>query len=248
MRNSFVKHLLLVLLICAGAFSLSARTYLVSVGISDYSQFPGKADYLRLPIKDAKDVADLYAANTDVDYALLLDSKATRSRILKAIKKVYAKAGADDAVVFYVSGHGYPGGFCAYDGRLSFAEVRKAMAVSKCPVKMIFADTCHSGGMRAEAQATSSAATAAAKKANVMLFLSSRTNENSIERPSMDNGMFTTYLLEGLRGSADANGNRRITARELYDYVSKKVVSDSRGEQHPVMWGNFSDNMIVMFW
>lgn len=247
MRTLLVRFLLLFLLLGTGSGLLSARTYLVSVGVSDYSKYPGKCNNLRLPVKDAKDVANLYAGNTSVDYALLLDSKATRSRILKAIKKVFVNAGADDAIVFYFSGHGYAGGFCAYDGMLSFSDVRKAMSVSKCPTKMIFADTCQSGGMRAEAQSSASVSSAA-KKANVMLFLSSRTDENSQERRDMDNGVFTTYLLEGLGGSADANGNRRITARELFDYVSQSVIKATGGKQHPVMWGNFSNNMIVMIW
>lgn len=244
MRKLLVRLLLLlVLLNVAGV--VSARVYLVSAGVSDYSKFPGRANNLNLPVKDAKDVADLYASKTSVDYALLLNSEATKSRILKAMKKVFAMAGPNDAVVFYFSGHGYPGGFCAYDGKLSFAEVRKAMALSKCKSKMIFADTCQSGGMRAEAESTNSA-TAAAKKGSVMLFLSSRTNENSIERPTMSNGLFTAFLLAGLRGSADANGNGRITAKEIFDYVSKKVIEESSGKQHPVMWGNFNNNMIVM--
>ena len=87
-----------------------------------------------------------------------------------------------------------------------------------------------------------------AKKAQVMLFLSSRSDEVSREIPSMQNGFFTTYLQKGLRGNADANRDRTITAKELFDFVSEGVIKISNGKQHPVMWGKFPDNMPVMVW
>ena len=81
-----------------------------------------------------------------------------------------------------------------------------------------------------------------------MLFLSSRNNENSIERANMKNGFFTTCLQKGLKGNADTDRDRVITAKELFDFVSGGVVKISDGKQHPVMWGNFSDDMVVMKW
>lgn len=229
------------------AFAANARTYLVSVGIADYSGYPSKIRNLRITTNDAKTIASLYSRNTSVDYALLLNDKATKARIVKAIKKVFDKAGEDDIIVFFFSGHGYPGGFCAYDGNLSYSEVRKAMSQSKSRNKMMFVDACRSGGIRVD-ESAASGATSSAKSANVMLFLSSRNNENSIEKRGMQNGFFTTYLQLGLRGNADADRNRVITARELFDFVYKGVTEISGGEQHPVMWGRFNDNMPVMKW
>lgn len=246
MKANMLKTIVsaILLAVCLGA---NARTYLVSVGVADYSAFPQKVNNLRLTTKDAKTIADLYSANTSVDYSLLLDGKATKDRILRAIKKVFGKATENDIVVFYFSGHGYPGGFCAYDGNLSYDEVRKAMSQSKCKNKMMFADTCRSGGMRVDDKASQNSATAA-KDANIMLFLSSRNNENSIERPGMKNGFFTSYLEKGLKGNADKDGDKVITAKELFDYVHNGVSQISGGEQHPVMWGKFSDSMPVMKW
>ncbi len=229
------------------AFSADARVYLVSVGIADYSRFPSKVDNLRLTVKDAEAIVDLYSKNSSVDYSLLLNEKATRDRILRAIKKVFNMASADDIVVFFFSGHGYPGGFCAYDGNLGYDEVRKAMAGSKSKNKMMFVDACRSGGMRVDDAAAQGAVTAA-NNANVMLFLSSRNNENSIERRDMQNGFFTTYLRNGLKGNADSDRNRVITAKELFDFVHEGVSKISKGKQHPVMWGKFDDDMTVMKW
>ena len=54
--------------------------------------------------------------------------------------------------------------------------------------------------------------------------------------------------LRSLKGGADTNRDRTITAKELYHAVSTGVRALSNEMQHPVMWGNFEDNMPVMVW
>ncbi len=226
-----------------------AKVYLVSVGVSTY-QDPSRN--LLLPENDAKTITWIYRKNTEVEYRQLLNEKATAQSVIDAMHSVYAKAGADDIVVFFFSGHGYQGGFLAYDKPISYRQIRRAMASSKCPNKMIFADACYSGMIRTSATSGSSHDSSSedeeAQKANVMLFLSSRSNETSSERRDMKNGFFTSYLQKGLRGGADSNKDRVITARELYDYVSTGVIKISGKTQHPVMWGRFADDMPVMKW
>ena len=121
------------------------------------------------------------------------------------------------------------------------------MSNSKSRNKMIFADACRSGGLR-EKRVSSDLLSEDSSKANVMLLLSSRTNENSIERSDMQNGFFTEFLKRGLSGKADFNRDRVITAKELFEYVHKGVIDISDGKQHPVMWGNFNDQMPVIKW
>lgn len=224
---------------------IQAKVFLVSVGIADY---PGNSMDLSLPAKDAQTITWLYSKNTNIQYCQLLNHEATRANIISTMNRIFAQAGTNDIVVLFYSGHGYPGGFCAYDGNLSHNTIRKSMAKSKCKNKMIFADACFSGKIRTNGRTASNQELSADKKANVMLFLSSRSNEVSIERRNMANGFFTTYLQKGLRGGADTNKDRIITAKELFNYVHKNVVNLSKGKQHPVMWGKFSDNMPVMIW
>lgn len=221
-----------------------ATTYLVSVGISDY---PGTSMDLKLPCKDAQTITWIYSKNKDLKYCQLLDKDATKSNIIKAMEKVFSMAKTNDIVVFFYSGHGYEGGFRVYDGNLSYKVIREAMSKAKCKNKMIFADACFSGQLRSDNNSNNNE-TASAKKANVMLFLSSRNDEVSFERTSMSNGFFTTYLQKGLRGAADSNRDRIITAKELFDYVQPNVIEMTNNMQHPVMWGKFSDNMPVMIW
>ena len=113
---------------------------------------------------------------------------------------------------------------------------------------MIFADACFSGNIRTKKSSarTDASAEKKSRKSNVMLFLSSRGNEKSYEGEGLRNSIFTTCLIEAIGGSADRNRDSIISAKELFDFVSRNVARMSGDTQHPVMWGKFSDSMPVM--
>ena len=62
------------------------------------------------------------------------------------------------------------------------------------------------------------------------------------------NADFTQYLIKGLKGAADTDSDRIITAKEIFTYVSAKVSERTRKKQNPVMWGKFNDNMHILNW
>lgn len=239
---NFFKAIICTFILFSLAVTANAKTYLVAVGVSDY---PGTDKDLRLPANDAATVRYVYSKNSNAESVLLTNSNATKSAVLSKLRSTFAKASENDIIVFFFSGHGSKGVFCAYDAQIPYSEIRKAMASSKAKNKMIFADACFSGKMR---QGRKNTAEQSFNNYNIMLFLSSRSNETSIERRDMKNGFFTSCLQKGLRGGADANKDRTITARELFNYVSTNVKTLSSDKQHPVMWGKFSDNMTVMKW
>ncbi len=239
---NFFKVIICTFILFSLAVTANAKTYLVAVGVSDY---PGTDKDLRLPANDAATVQYIYSKNSNAESVLLTNSNATKSAILSKLRSTFAKASENDIIVFFFSGHGSKGAFCAYDAQIPYSEIRQAMASSKAKNKMIFADACFSGKMR---QGRKNTAEQSFNNYNIMLFLSSRGNETSIERRDMKNGFFTSCLQKGLRGGADANKDRTITAKELFNYVSINVITLSSDKQHPVMWGKFSDNMTVMKW
>lgn len=238
-----IHHILLILLatIAFTTQEVQAKVLLVSVGIGDY---PKPINKLTLPTKDAITIKNLIDKNGNSGTAILLDQQATKSAILSEIHARFDHASTDDIIIFFFSGHGYKGGFVAYDGELPYSLIRDAMSTSKCKNKMIFADACFSGKMRQGKRQVKEENS----DSNVMLFLSSRDNETSIERRDMTNGFFTICLKDGLSGKADENRDRIITAKEIFNFVSKNVKKLSRDKQHPVMWGNFSNDMPVIVW
>ncbi len=65
-------------------------------------------------------------------------------------------------------------------------------------------------------------------------------NEVSLETPELGHGMFTHYLIEGLKGLADKDGDGLVTTDELYKYVYDNVSNQARlvgGSMHPIYKG-----------
>ena len=231
------KVLLFGLLVCA--VPVQAKVYLVSVGIADY---PDTKNDLRISDNDAQTIAKVFNATKDASVNVLTNEEATQSALLSTMHTAYEDAESEDVVILYFSGHGTPGALICYDGLLTYQHIFKMLKGCKATKKIIITDACYAGKMRTTKQQSSSY-----NSQNVMLFLSSRTNEPSLETP-YKNSLFTIFLERGLRGGADTNKDRHITARELYDFVHKGVIEASQNKQHPVMWGKFDNDMTVIKW
>ena len=235
MRN--VSILTVLLLICC--LQLQAKVYLVSVGIADY---PGKENDLRISDNDAKTIAKVFQATKDASINVLVNEEATQAALLSTMHTTFEDADYNDAVILYFSGHGTPGALVCHDGLLTYQHIFKMLKGCKATRKIIIADACYAGKMRTTRQQTDSY-----NNQNVMLFLSSRTNETSQET-QYKNSLFTIFMERGLRGGADKDKNRQITARELFEFVHKGVIEASGNKQHPVMWGKFDNDMTVIKW
>lgn len=246
MKTRTLSQILLLCLMLI-APSLFAKTYVVSVGVANYKELSS----LVKTEKDAKSMSDLFKQKTQ-DVILLTGKYATKERIMKSLSDQFSRATKNDVVVFFFSGHGYQGGICPYDMStsnistgLSYKEIKAILKKSKAKNKIIIADACYSGGLRDRGSADNSQSNS---NDNVILFLSSRGNETSAESPLSTNGYFTKALLRGLKGGADTNRDKRISAKEIFTFVSDKVKKDTKDEQHPVMWGKFSDGFVLMDW
>lgn len=189
---------------------------------------------------------------------LLKDSKATKQSILKAMKKVFDQSYEKDMIIFFFSGHGYNGYFLPhdYDGRIQMLyhkEVRKMFSLSPAGRKLVFADACRAGSIKIETSQANTPFGLEAyyerlkrKKGGIALMLSSRWNQNYLEVFRLNNGLFTHYLLKGLKGQADLNGDRKVVIKELYKYVRSKLMEYSGNEQIPIIFGRFSDQMPIV--
>lgn len=228
----------------AWSFVAPARNFVVCVGVSDY---PDEKNDLSLPVGDANAIAVVYEKNGDARVKVLTDKKATLKKVLKAIGQMASRATSDDAVCFYFSGHGVPGGFVCYDGVIAYDVLSRKLLSSAAGTKIVIADACYSGMARNLKQYGAPSAETVGKN-NVVFFLSSRTNEKSKEKEGWRNSIFTAYLERGLQGGADVDRDRIITVREIYNFVSEGVAKTSLDKQHPVMWGKFEDKMPLMKW
>ena len=218
--------------------SAHARTYAVCVGLSDY---PGTRSDLVVSANDAISMRQLLMASDPTAVVVLLtNSNATLNRVKAAMQQTFLAAGPSDDIVFFFSGHGLKGSFVCYDGLLTYNSVMAALGRSRARSKVVYADACFSGNIRQKRGKANSRT-----PKNVMFFLSSRNDEKSSEIMGLSNSIFTSFLLAGLSGAADANRDRVVTAVELFNYVHGQI-SARAPKQHAVMWGNFNRNMPLM--
>lgn len=239
------RFTIIILLLAVLAHPVSAMTYVVCVGISDY---PGTVNDLRVSDNDAQTIYNIFNKNGRASTCYYTNKNATIANICSAMRSYFSQADEKDNIIFYFSGHGIKGGLVCYDGYLYYYTILSIMGESKARSKVIFADACFSGKMRGNLKRRNNHYSAS----NAMLFLSSRDNETSIERlPNQykfHNSLFTVYLERGLRGGADVNGDRSVTAKELFNFVHTGVIHGSANHQHPVMYGKFNDNMPIIKW
>lgn len=235
MKRSLITCILLTLALVAGA-----RSYVLLVGIADY---PGTQSDLKVSNRDAVTMKTVYDKNGDAQTEILTDQQATVQNVRVAMANLFARAAEGDAVVLFFSGHGVPGGFVCYNGLLRYDDITEAMKQSNADTKVVLADACYAGKARKGKERS-----LAPTDQSILFFLSSRTKEKSKEPRNWRNSLFTAYVERGLRGGADQNRDRTITARELFDFVSQGVAKDSQQKQHPVMWGHFSDELPLMVW
>ena len=78
-----------------------------------------------------------------------------------------------------------------------------------------------------------------------VVLTASRSSEVSEERDNLGHGVFTYYLLEGLKGKADQDGDGIITVDEVCAYVSKKVPEATGQNQHPVKKGEVEGQLVL---
>lgn len=239
-----VLCLLAAMLLFVGKAS-AQRTYLVSVGLTNYDDGNNP---LPCSVNDARAIASFFKNYNNSQVFMLADKNATRDHILRVLKNMFAKATEKDQIIFAYSGHGFEGGISCYNTKdvIYCSEIQNIMHSSKARRKVMFIMSCHSGSFKKKYGNVSPRQDYKSKKSSVMLCLSSRANEYSWEDAEMKNSFFFNRLIRGLKGVADDNKDGLVTARELFNYIYAGVIVDTQGAQHPQMFGNFPDDMVVV--
>ncbi len=232
------------------------KIWSVVVGVSTYEHMPA----LRFTDDDAyRFYAFLKSpeggALSNDQIKILIDEDATKDNILNALQETLLQADENDVIVFYYSGHGLAGSFIPvdYDGfnnRLLHDDIKHIFEKSKAKHKMIFADACYSGSLLAMKSVVNSMMKKYYKsfektKGGLAFFTSSQGEEISLEDGGLRQGIFTHFLIRGLNGEADANGNKIVTIKELSAFVSKEVRTYTAKVQTPILTGTYDTNMPV---
>lgn len=208
--------------------------------------------------------------------SLLLDGDATRRNIVSAIGTQLRRAASpDDLVCVFFAGHGAtdpdPGarsndGLAKYllphdadlddlfSSALPMQDVERFFNRIAARQIVFFLDACYSGG--ADTFATRSVLTPdfleklAGGGEGRLVLTSCRPNEVSLEDAAFGggHGLYSHYLLRGLQGEADTDGDGFVSLDELYDYLQRNVSDHARrigGSMSPIRTGSVQGEIFL---
>lgn len=218
---------------------------------------PGLAQ-LTAPGKDAKEfgrVLDSPEIGAFNDVTILFNENASKAK--EMIDRFFSAKKPDDLLVLYFSGHGvrdeYGSLYLAVKNtsrdylRSTAIEsdfITKAMDQSRSKRQVLILDCCNSGAFAQGSKGATgvSIGTASAFEGTgygrIVLTASDSTQfawEGDQVMGETENSLFTHFLVKGLEGEADSDGDGRITIDELYDYAYEKIVNITP-KQTPGKW------------
>jgi hypothetical protein len=223
------------------------RIFAVIVGVADYD---GTAYDLTYSDDDARLFYNHLKLSLPNEMAngssvLLLNKNATRQNILNSLQDVFAKSTENDFIIFYFSGHGSPGNFCPSDitNNLQHELVKNYFKNAKAKYRLCIADACFSGSIGSQQSSSTENSTQNLKDARIAVIMSSKPNQTSAETNTLQQGVFSYYLINGLKGEADTNNDKYITIGELFIYTKNKTAQRTNGKQIPVVYGKNLDRI-----
>ncbi len=242
------------------------QIWALAIGVAEYEN--ATVPIIKYPDNDAFGMFAFWKSpkggSLDEDHVrVITDDAATKKAVVHNIESLFNKAQREDLAVLFFSGHGLSGSFLTtdYDGamlQLYHKEVNTLMAKCQARHKLIIADACFAGSYVASKGLNSSTS----KTANTEKFYSDLSNSNSgtaymlscapdeesLEVNTLQNSVFTYFVIKGLNGEANTNNDGEITLKELFEYVKWNVMTYAKSIgkiQTPMLKGNYDLNMPV---
>lgn len=203
---------------------------------------------------DAEAVAAVLADPEIGGYQVMLVVDRQWNEVREAIDAFYAEPTKNDVLLLYLSCHGQVDD----DGDLYFAMpgtrpdrlsstsveasfINKQISQRQDSAHVVVLDCCFSGAF----------GFAGASEVNLRQYFKGEnrtvlTATTAIQEAwDMGGGVFTQWLVRGLAGEADVHNTGRITANDLFEYVSRTVKAETGGMMAPVQISHISGSLAI---
>lgn len=242
------------------------QAFAVIIGVANYAD--PMIPTLRYTVNDAQAVYELltdpqYGGFKKENVKLLLDQQATVQNIKSAIGSWLPKVTPEDAtVVIFFAGHGAPEQGQTYwltheaeindlyASALSNDEIAQMLSRIKTERVLTFLDCCYSAATINRTVGTRDLITDDPFKEfrgrGRITITASDGKQLSVEDATVQHGIFTNRLIEGLKGRADKNQDGMVLVEEAWDYVKHKVIEDAKRlghTQEPTFSGTFTSSI-----
>lgn len=239
-------------------------TRAVIIGISDYQN--EHITDLRFADVDARAFADFLQSPAGgkvpaQNIQLLTNEKATQGQMAAALTWLSEESNSGDQAIIYFSGHGdmetltgmsfllaYNASASAYSGGGSFPIIFLQSIITRLSTQkqvqvLLITDACRAGKLAGSdiggAQATTKILSD--QFSNEVKILSCQPNEFSLEGTEWGGGrgVFSYYLIDGLKGLADNNKDLSVSLMEVGRFLEDKVpAATAPHSQIPMIVGN----------
>ncbi|HEX2095277.1 MAG TPA: tetratricopeptide repeat protein [Longimicrobiaceae bacterium] len=192
---------------------------------------------------------------------LLLNEQATYREIRSALRTFLKAATEEDQVVIYFAGHGSPDPqrlnkyyLLTYDTdyrdvsgtAFPMEDVDEATRELYARNVIVITDACHSAGVSGQFATRDLGINQInsvfleqlnASRGGLVVFTASGANQLSQEdeRWGGGHGVFTHYLIEGLNGAADQDGDQIVTLLEMMEWTRSNVMRETQNAQIPTI-------------
>lgn len=220
-----------------------AEKWAILIGVNRYHESLGPLKYA---VHDCRRVGEVLTQGPDgfpADHVLLItddqseDRRPTYANIHSWLASWLSQPKEEDTVFVYFSGHGRDmAGKCYLapgDATLQtmhvtgipVAHVQDILARCKAKQKILVLDACHSGAGKDVAAMSGSMMDQIAAGKGIYTITSCDADELSHEWDEKKQGVFSYYLAEALSGACPPDGQGRVTAESLYEWVYDRVRS-----------------------
>lgn len=246
--------------------------YAVIIGIGDYQD--ENINDLRFTENDANKFYEIlidknYGRVPPENIRLLLNKEATVKNIKAAIGTWLSdNAQEEDTVLIYYAGHGAPQKDRTYwlthdakiddlySSALSNAEISDMLSLIKSKRLITFLDSCYSaatvkpkGDTRNASVPTKIPFEQFTGEGRITISASDG-KQRSLELEEYGHGVFTYYLLKGLKGRADRNGDAVVDVDEIWNYIKDQVTAAAKkasNSQTPAFQGEHTSRIFLTF-
>ena len=216
------------------------RSIAVVIGNDSYQNHP----ILSGAIRDARIVSNTFKTELGFD-KVFLHTNADIQKLEGIVNALKRELEPSDKLVFYFAGHGVKEGSHgyllgidapkerAYRYGLEIHSLKNMLSGTQVKQFMLVMDSCHSGVITHSTRSIEKNMPEhwkrAAKKKRHIVVSAVGANEKAIDNytgpngTSKPHGLFTYWLLEGLRGKANTGDDSFISDVELFEYIKKQV-------------------------
>lgn len=244
------------------------RSYALVIGVAHYPNLPASAQ-LQFPVRDANEMYSTLISPEGGQFPpehvhKLVNGEVTLANLHRELEQwLPSVTQPNDRVMIYFAGHGFISNGKAY---LAPVDIDlKNIANTAYPMstlgevvgskikgkwKVLITDACHSGAITPEDDRAQVNRNLLDLHSSLLSLTASRDREQSFESAEWGggHGVFTYYVVQGLHGAADVNGDGIVSADELSEYVHTNVRQATNGRQNPTSErGSFDPNMILAY-